>query len=99
MVLKINFSPVYGLDSPEVSVLSSTSLLVEGAVFDFSRIQEGDLLPVGACGSQWFAGPVKVVDGVLEVTLLLPHGDGASNAALFPEPVINPPIGPLELPA
>ena len=99
MVLKINFSPIYGLDSPEVSVLSSSSLLVEGTVFDFSRMQEGDSLPMGACGTQWFAGPVTVTAGVLEVTLLLPQGDGASNAVLFPEPVINPPLGPLEFPS
>lgn len=74
-------------------------LTLNGARFDFGHVQEGAELDAEAIASDWFAGPVRRVEGQLQVTLLLPHGHRAPRATLFPEPLQITEDGPVPVPA
>jgi len=73
-------------------------LTINGAEYDFSQLSDGGTLPADAVDSEFVIGSVDRVNGELELTLLLPHGPDASEAARFPEPIIDPADGEVELP-
>ena len=75
------------------------TLTINGMPFDFSVIPEGATLPASAVDCDYITGTVERKGGVLHLALLLPTGPDASQAANFPEPLINPADGVLELPA
>ena len=80
-------------------------LTVNGQVFDFSALPEGGLLPQAAVACDWLASDVERRDGVLHLTLILPHGPMAAlappgaQALLFPAPLLLVEDGPVALPA
>ena len=73
-------------------------LTINGETLDFTQLQEGATLPKAAVGNPFVVSDVERIDGGLHLSLLLPYGRGASSAAKFPEPIINPADGELELP-
>jgi hypothetical protein len=73
-------------------------LTINGTAYDFSVVPDGATLPKDATDCKWLASDVERINGVLHLTLLLPHGVDASEAARFPQPIINPADGVLELP-
>lgn len=95
--MHINLSPVRSDESLAVS-RTGDALTINGAVFDFSQLPNGDTLPVAAIASEWFVGPVERVNGVLHLTLRLPHGPYPSAATAFPQPISLSQDGPVELP-
>lgn len=95
--MKINLSPQRRDDSLTVSRLGDV-LTINGTPYDFSDLAEGDLLPREATDSPFIVSDVTRIGGQLELTLLLPHGANASEAARFPAPILNPPDGLVELP-
>ncbi|WP_095058014.1 hypothetical protein [Pseudomonas sp. Irchel s3f7] len=98
--MKINLSPLSPQrrdDTLEVSRVGAT-LIINGEIFDFSRMADGDTLPFGAITSEWFAGPVDKVDGELELTLFLPLPANFSPEQAFPVPLENVPNGPVVFP-
>lgn len=92
----INLSPVRSGEQLTLAV-SGDTLLINDVPFDFSPLPEGAILPVAAIGSSWITEDVKRVDGVIQVTVMLPHAEDASEAARFPQP-ITAEDGPVELP-
>ena len=92
----INLSPVRS-DEPLTLEVSGDTLLINDVPFDFSPLPEGAILPVAAIDSTWIAEDVKRVDGVIHVSIMLPHADDASEAARFQQP-ITAADGPVELP-
>ena len=95
--MKINLSPQRRDDTLTVTKQGDT-LTINGTAYDFSVVPDGATLPKGATDCAWLASDVERIDGVLHLTLLLPHGANASQAARFPQPIINPADGVLELP-
>ena len=95
--MKINLSP-QRRDDQYTLTKSGDTLTLNGEVFDFSQVAEGDILPREAIDSVYFAGDVTRTAGQLELTLLLPHGYPAPEATRFPQPILNPPDGPITLP-
>lgn len=93
----IYLSPIL-MDATLHVVKRGRVLEINGEVFDFSPMPEGASIPRHAINSEWFADTVTLEGGVLEVTLLLPISRDASEAARFPEPIVNPEDGELELP-
>lgn len=73
-------------------------LTINGIEYDFSQLSEGDILPYGSVICEWIVSDVARINGELELTIKLPHSADASVYARFPEPLINPPDGVLELP-
>lgn len=75
------------------------TLSVDGEVFDFSRVEEGDVLPRDAIRSEWFAGDVTRINGELQLALILPNPWNYSQAQAFPVPLTVTKNGLVELPA
>ncbi len=65
-------------------------LTINGEDIDFGPLESGTKLPSDVCReySPFLLGAQRNDDGELELTLLLPHGKDATQAALFPQPVI-----------
>lgn len=95
--MKITLSPQRREDTLTVSK-QGDMLTINGQSYDFSPMPDGSTLPADAIDCEFIAGDVERIDGVLHITLILPHGPDASEAARFPEPIIDPADGPLELP-
>jgi len=95
--MRIILSPQVRGDTLNVARHGDT-LTINGRVFDFSPLPDGAALPAEAIDCEYIVGPVERVDGQLRLTLLLPITANASEAARFPEPIIDPADGPLELP-
>lgn len=95
MIIKLK--PIRG--DAELSVVKlGDALTINGEVFDFSQLLEGQVLPFGAVDSEFVAGDVVRQDGQLVIPLLAPHGAEASEAARFPADLTDPADGPVELP-
>ncbi|POF89352.1 hypothetical protein [Pseudomonas putida] len=73
-------------------------LYLNGEAFDFSPLLEGSTLPASALSSDWFFGDVERVDGVIRLTLWLPHGANAPESTRFPVPITVNADGPVALP-
>lgn len=97
--MKIKLSPQRRDDVLTVSKLGD-ELTINGTKYDFSVIPDGSTLPDAstATGCEFLIGPISRVNGELELTLLFPNKADASEAARFPEPLIDPPDGPLVFP-
>lgn len=95
--MKIHLQPQRSDDALELSRHGDT-LTINGHSFDFSVIPDGATLPAEAIDCGWIAGDIERIDGVLHITLLLPHGPDASDAARFPKSIMNPINGLVELP-
>ena len=95
--MKITLSPQRRDDTLQVSK-SGDTLTINGVEYDFSVVPDGATLPQDAVDCEWLASDVERIDGVLHLTLILPHGAGASYAARFPSPLVDPTDGLLELP-
>ena len=95
--MKINLSPQRRDDT--LTVFKQGDILtINGTDYDFTDLPDGGTLPAEAVDCEYVIGSVDRVNGELELTLLLPHGPNASEAARFPEPIINPADGEVELP-
>lgn len=95
--MHITLSPQRRDDALTVSKQGDT-LTLNGIAYDFSVIPDGATLPASAVDCEFIAGNVERINGVLHISLILPHGPNPSQAVAFPEPIINPADGVLELP-
>ena len=95
--MKIKLNPQRRDDQITV-IKSGDTLTINGEAFDLSVIPEGATLPADAISSDYFSGPVERINGVLHLTLTLPHGANPVEAVAFPEDIINPPDGEIVLP-
>jgi len=95
--MKISLSPQRRDDTLVVSKAGDV-LTINGVEFDFSVVPDGATLPAPAVNCPFIGGPVERVGGDLQLTLILPLAADASEAARFPQPIINPADGALELP-
>ena len=94
----ISFSPQRRDDTLVVSK-SDDVLTINGDVIDLSVIPDGATLPASAIDNEWIVGNVDRIDGILQVTLILPHGRNPSRAVAFPDPITVTEDGLIELPA
>lgn len=99
--MKIKLSPCR-MDEKLEARVSGDTLTLNGESFDFAQLQEGDLLPQSAVNCRWLASSVERVDGVICLTILLPHGARAPQETLFPEnfdTYLTVESGPVPIPA
>ena len=95
--MHIKLIPQRRNDTLDVSKQGDT-LTINGIAYDFSVIPDGATLPASAVDCEHISGNVERINGVLHLSLILPHGPNPSQAVAFPEPLINPADGVLELP-
>lgn len=95
--MKITLTPMRRDDRLALS-REGDVLTVNGEAFDFSAIPEGATLPCEAVTCDWLVSDVTREDGVLCLTLILPHGLNAPDAVLFPEALFVATDGAIDLP-
>ncbi len=74
------------------------TLTINGEQFDLSIIPNGAVLPRDAVTSDWFASDIERKDGVLHLTVIVPHGPAAPHKTLFPATLHLIADGPVALP-
>jgi hypothetical protein len=77
---------------------SGEVLTVNGEEYDFSPVEEGDILPREAVGCEFLEHDVTRKNGALQIHLIFPHGKDAPYEARFPTPIENPKDGIIRLP-
>lgn len=97
-MMRIVFSPVRRDDLLELERLGD-QLLVNGVTHDFSNLAEGAERSIEEIGSDWFVGSVVRRDGMLHLSLILPHGSDAPPETLYPVPFEVQADGPIPVPA
>ena len=97
-MFEITFSPIRS-DVPMRMEVSGDTLIVDGEAYDFGALEEGAILPVSAVQGDWCVGSVRRENGVLRLTVRLPHGPDAPHSTRFPEKLSVVEDGPVELPA
>lgn len=85
--MKLSFSPTR-CDNILHLAKSGDVLEINGEAFDFSALDEDASLPQAAVHSDWLASDVIRKDGMICMTLILPHGAAAPHSRLFPETVL-----------
>ena len=95
--MRINLTPQVREKQLAVTKLGD-SLTINGQTFDFTPLPEGAVLPAASVACEYIVSDVTRTDGRVVLTLLLPIAWDASHNACFPQPLIDPPDGPLALP-
>ena len=93
----ISFSPMRRADALSVEK-SGDVLTINDEAFDFTALPDGATLPQSAVACAWLASDVSRIDGVIHLTLIVPHGARAPQSTLFPHPVTAS-DGPVPIPA
>ena len=75
-----------------------SALIINGQAFDFGPLPDGAVLPRDAVDCAYLASDVTRVGGILQLTLILPHGANAPRETLFPAPPDLAADGPATLP-
>lgn len=96
--MRISFSPQSRYDTLTLERTSPDRVRINGELFNFGPLAEGDTIPAGEVPCEWIAGPVERIDGEIHLTLILPHGPNPSQAVAFPEPIHVTQDGPITLP-
>ena len=95
--MQIILSPQFRPDRLSVSKAGDV-LTINEYTLDFAPLLEGATLPAGATGCPWIKGPVTRTGGVVQMTMVLPHGPYAPYETRFPEPITVTEDGPIALP-
>lgn len=96
--MRISFSPQRRDDSLVVEKSNGDRLRINGDLFNFNTLEEGDIIASGLVPCEWIVGPVERVDGEIHLTLVLPHGPNPISSIAFPDAIIVAEDGPINLP-
>lgn len=85
---------------PKIERVSGDRLRINGDLFNFNPLSDGDSVMAADIPCEWIeAGSlVRKIDGVVHITLILPHGPTPEPFQAFPAPIFDPPEGPVDLP-
>jgi len=95
--MKVKLSPTTSDEILSV-VKAGQTLTVNGELFNFIPMNDGDTLPSSAISSKWFYGDVDKEDGELILTIFLPNPWNYSLEQAFPIDLVNVPDGPIVFP-
>jgi hypothetical protein len=100
--MRITFSPsAYLPYEPKSLTLERTApnrLRINGELFNFGPMEDGDVIEPGTVPCEWITGTVEKIDGEVQLTLILPHGPNPSQAVAFPVPITVTEDGPIAVP-
>ncbi|WP_024585993.1 hypothetical protein [Aliihoeflea sp. 2WW] len=94
----ITFAPQRRNDTLTLEKTSGDRLRINGDLFNFNPLADGDTIPAGTIPCEWIVGPVERIDGEVRLTIVLPHGPNPSQAVAFPEPLAVSDDGPISVP-
>ncbi|MCJ8053910.1 hypothetical protein GB928_018800 [Shinella curvata] len=94
--MKIILSPFRPLEDAafELSKVGDV-ITINGIALDFGPLADGAMLEPEAIDSAFIAGPVRRVDGALELCILVPMPAKPTPEQANPAPLINPDDGVL----
>lgn len=94
--MHITFSP---MRSDAVVALHRTGevLTINGEALDFSGLAEGEVLSRDMIPCDWIGADVHRTDGLVHVTVIVPHGPESNDSELYPAPLILTQDGPFGL--
>ncbi len=76
------------------------TLTFNGQPLDLSAIPEGATLEPGGTDCPWVNGPITRSGGQLQIPIIAPYKGGDLPVELwYPDPILDPPDGPVALPA
>lgn len=93
----IHFSPQRRDDTLTLEKSSGDRLRINGELFNFNTLSDGDVIPAGAVPCDWIVGPVEKVSGEVRLTLVLPHGPNPTHAQAFPSSITVTEDGPVNV--
>lgn len=94
----INLSP-QRRDDTLVLEKNGDVLTFNGEVVNLTDMPEGSTLPPFAVDCGWILPTeIRRVDGRIELTIIMPHGQNPQSHVAFPEPIIDPPDGLIVFP-
>lgn len=96
--MQISFAPQRRDDALTLEKTSGDRLRINGELFNFNPLEDGDTIPAGAIPCDWIVGPVERVEGEVRLTVILPHGPDPSQTVAFPEPLTVTDDGPIDIP-
>lgn len=97
--MRISFIPQRRDDTLTLEKSSGDRLRINGELFNFNPLEDGDRIEAGVIPCDWISGPVERIDGVVTITLLLPHGPNPEPWQAFPEPITVEDDGQVDIPA
>ena len=95
----INFTPQRRDDTLSLEKTSGDRLRINGELFNFNTLNDGDTIPADSIPCEWIIGDVTRVDGHVHVTLILPHGPNPTHVQAFPSPITVTEDGPINVDA
>ncbi|TPN03800.1 hypothetical protein FJ973_29595 [Mesorhizobium sp. B2-1-3] len=95
--MRISFSP-QRRDDALVLEKTGDRIRINGELFNFDGLADGDTIKLGNIPGGWFAGAVTKTDGEIHIVLTLPHGPNPSQAVAFPDPIVVTEDGPIAVP-
>lgn len=96
-MFEINWCPVRRNAELTLSA-QGDALTINGEVFDFTPLPDGDTLLRDGVACEWLASDVERIGDVINLTLILPHGANAPQETKFPQPVTVSADGPVPVP-
>ena len=98
--MRINLIPHIPTNSADTLAVTKNGdvLTINGEAFDFSMVPDGGTIPAGVVPCEFIVGPIERINGALHLTLILPIGWTPEPWQAFPDPIIDPSDGPLDLP-
>ena len=97
--MKISFLPQRRPETLTLEKTSGNRLRINGELFNFNPLEDGDTIPEGSIPCDWIVGPVERINGEVCLTVILPHSPNPSRAVAFPEPIIVSDDGPITVPS
>ncbi|ABN78427.1 hypothetical protein [Cereibacter sphaeroides] len=73
-MMRIRMAPLRRMYELTVFRVQGDTLTCNDMVYDFSGVEEGDVLPWDAMDNTWVTSNVTRVNGVLEFEVVFPHG-------------------------
>lgn len=95
--MRISFSPQRRDDTLTLERTAPDRLRINGELFNFGPLGEGDVLSEVPC--DWIIGHVTRKEGVIHLTLILPHGPNPTEAQAYPQPMDITEDGPINVDA
>lgn len=94
--MKINLSPQRRDEKLKVEV-TGDRIRINGELFNFNPLEEGDSVPHDVIPCEWITGDVSRKGGEIEITLILPHGPNPPQEVAFPSPIQVVEDGPVNI--
>lgn len=96
--MQISFSPQRRDDALTLERTAPDHIRINGELFNFGPLADGDEIPASAVPCEWINGPVQRINGEIHLTLILPHDASPSEEVAFPEPITVTENGPIAVP-